>query len=228
MAKDRNVGSDGKAALGRAPRARAVMLIVIVTGFIAWVETHHGIPAFRAWTFGLVFLLAVIATVLARGRMRDGLVAVAALTCGLCILEVAAVFLEHRRDKLDITPGWTVDQPVVGWALGTWGDVHARKTALPSGALIYDATYTIDHALNREVKSAQTGPATVFFGDSMTFGEGLNNADTLPQRFSDLLGGSNASLIWPFQGIARSSSFANFKQDTKVMSSARSPGRLCL
>ena len=40
----------------------------------------------------------------------------------------------------------------------------------------------------RETHSAGTGPTIVFFGDSFTFGVGLNDADTLPQVFADLLG----------------------------------------
>jgi hypothetical protein len=60
--------------------------------------------------------------------------------------------------------------------------------------------YTIDSNLLRETHSVETGPAIVFFGDSFTFGEGLNDADTLPQLFADLLGRKQRVLNLGFSG----------------------------
>ena len=39
----------------------------------------------------------------------------------------------------------------------------------------------------RRTVSAESKPTIAFFGDSITFGVGLNDADTLPQLFADLL-----------------------------------------
>ncbi|MGH6849635.1 MAG: SGNH/GDSL hydrolase family protein, partial [Methylocella sp.] len=62
------------------------------------------------------------------------------------------------------------------------------------------ADYTIDSNLLRETHSAETGPTIVFFGDSFTFGEGLNDADTLPQIFANLLGRKERVLNLGFSG----------------------------
>lgn len=62
------------------------------------------------------------------------------------------------------------------------------------------ADYTIDSNLLRETHSVETGPTIVFFGDSFTFGEGLNDADTLPQQFADLLGSKQRVLNLGYPG----------------------------
>jgi hypothetical protein len=79
-------------------------------------------------------------------------------------------------------------QPVVGWGPEHAGRFHTEKTDPKSGVPIYTADYTIDSNLLRETHSVETGPTIVFFGDSFTFGVGLNDAETLPQVFADLRG----------------------------------------
>ena len=71
---------------------------------------------------------------------------------------------------------------------------------MQSGASIYKAEYTIDSNLLRETLSAETGPTIAFFGDSFTFGEGVNDAETLPQAFADLLGRRERVLNLGFSG----------------------------
>jgi hypothetical protein len=183
---------------GRIGGAGAILVII---GLIVWVETHHNIPVFRAWTFGLVFLLFATITLLARGMPRNILLTVTALAFGLCILEVAATVLEPKTD-FETTPGSLVSRPVVGWGPGFAGIHHARKRDPRTGTVIFDVDYTIDDHLNRIVRSSPTGPAVVFFGDSFTFGVGLNDADTLPQQFADLSGGKQHVLNLAISGYS--------------------------
>jgi hypothetical protein len=82
----------------------------------------------------------------------------------------------------------SVSQPIVGWGPEHAGRFHAEKTDPKSGVPIYRVDYTIDSNLLRETHSVETGPTIVFFGDSFTFGVGLNDAETLPQVFADLRG----------------------------------------
>jgi len=77
---------------------------------------------------------------------------------------------------------------IVGWGPGQPGVYRARKLDGRSGSVIYDVGYTIDADRNRQVISVPTGPTVAFFGDSMTFGQGLPDADTLPQAFADATG----------------------------------------
>jgi lysophospholipase L1-like esterase len=81
--------------------------------------------------------------------------------------------------------GFSTWRPVLGWGPAKAGSYSAVKHA-PSGETVYDVTYTIDDHLLRKTISAQSGPLFAFFGDSFTFGEGLQDSETMPQAFADL------------------------------------------
>ncbi|WP_363349583.1 SGNH/GDSL hydrolase family protein [Methylocystis echinoides] len=68
------------------------------------------------------------------------------------------------------------------------GVIHEKKIAA-NGDVIFDVSYTIKDDLTRKVDSAQ-GPLVAFFGDSFTYGAGVNDGDTLPQIFADLTKGA--------------------------------------
>jgi hypothetical protein len=174
-------------------------VILILLGLVALMETRHPFPFFRLVTFILAFLaLAGVASVL-RGKLRDGLVVLASLAFGLSIIEATATILENKA-SLVVTNGLFVPQPDIGWGPQHPGRFHAEKTDPKSGIPIYRADYTIDSNLLRQARSVETGPTIVFFGDSFTFGEGLNDAETLPQVFADLLGRKQRVLNLGFSG----------------------------
>jgi hypothetical protein len=150
-------------------------------------EVRHPFPFFRLATFILAFLALAGMAALLRGKIRDGFVILASLAFGLSIIEATATFLE-TKELLVVTNGLYAPQPVVGWGPEHAGRFHTEKTDPKSGVPIYTADYTIDSNLLRETHSVETGPTIVFFGDSFTFGVGLNDAETLPQVFADLRG----------------------------------------
>jgi hypothetical protein len=169
------------------PSRYAVILIAL--GLIALMEAGQPFPSFRLATFILAFLaLAGLASLL-RGKLRNGLVVLASLAFGLSIIEATASILEIKwSPPAVVTNGWSVRQPVIGWGPEHAGRFHAERADRKSGLPMFRADYTIDANLLRETHSVETGPTIVFFGDSYTFGEGLNDAETLPQVFADLLG----------------------------------------
>jgi len=162
-------------------------------------EVCHPFPAFRLATFVLAFLALADLVSLLRGKLRDGFVVLASLAFGLSIVEATATILE-TKDAAIVTNGFSVRQPIIGWGPEHAGRFHAEKTDPKSGVPIYSADYTIDSNLLRETLSVETGPAAVFFGDSLTFGVGLTNEDTLPQVFADLLGRKQRVLNLGFPG----------------------------
>jgi hypothetical protein len=173
--------------------------ILILLCLIALMEARHPFPSFRLATFILAFLaLAGMASRL-RGKLRGGLAVLASLAFGLSIIEATAAIRETKELRL-ATNGLWVRQPVMGWGPDHPGRFHAEKTDPKSGIPIYTADYTIDSNLLRETHSVETGPTIVFFGDSFTFGGGLNDADTLPQVFADLLGRKQRVLNLGFPG----------------------------
>ncbi len=182
--------------LSRMPRLAAIPVLLALIG---WMEARQPVPAFRLFTFFFVFLVFADLASLLLGKGRNGLVVLASLAFGLSIIETTATILENKV-SLVATNGLFVPQPIIGWGPEHPGRFHAEKTDPKSGIPIYKANYTIDSNLLRETRSAETGPTIVFFGDSFTFGEGLNDVDTLPQAFADLLGRKQRVLNLGFSG----------------------------
>ncbi|MGH6846114.1 MAG: SGNH/GDSL hydrolase family protein [Methylocella sp.] len=174
-------------------------VILIAPCLIALIGASRPFPFFCLATFILAFLALAGMASLLRGKLRDGFVVLASLAFGVSMIEAAATILE-TKDLLVVTNGFFAPQPVIGWGPEHAGRFHSEKTDPKSRAPIYRADYTIDSNLLRETRSAVTGPPIVFFGDSYTFGEGLNDADTLPQVFADLLGRKQRVLNLAFSG----------------------------
>ncbi len=158
----------------------------LLIGLITWLELKHPISAFRLATFILVFGLLVNVAILVKGKGRDLAIILAATFFGLAIAEGVAVAAQPG-DSLSIPRGWSVRQPVMGWGPAHEGTFHAERRDPKTDALIYKADYVIDSNLLRKTTSIDSGPAIVFFGDSYTFGDGVENSETLPQQLADLL-----------------------------------------
>src|SRR5208337_2915425 len=159
-----------------ALKLRYVILLILLS-LIALIEARQPFPSFRLASFNLAFLALAVSASLLRSTLRDGFIVLASLAFGLSIVEAAAILLD-RQGGASVTNGWSVPQPVIGWGPQHAGSFHAEKSDPQSGVSIYKADYTIDSNLLRETRSAETGPTIAFFGDSFTFGEGVNDAET--------------------------------------------------
>lgn len=135
--------------------------------------------------FCLAAASAIYAAVILRGRIRDLSVVVATVMLGLAGIEAYSVVTAAR--PIDYRPkGYSVSRSILGWGAGHPGTFRQRKLAARTRRVIFDVEYTIDKNFNRQVVSATLGPTIAFFGDSFTFGTGLNDKDTLPQQVADL------------------------------------------
>jgi hypothetical protein len=142
----------------------------------------------RFYELSLGFAFAVYLVIFVAGRMRSVALPVAALFFCLAAVECYAM-LQSTPLAVEIDPpGYAGGRPNLGWGPQRAGVFHFQKLNSRTGSVIYDVDYTIDENLNRKVISAATGPTIAFFGDSMTFGQGLPDADTLPQAFADATG----------------------------------------
>src|SRR5262249_49780667 len=115
-------------------------------------------------------------------------VAVVVLTLGvvigLLIVEAGAWFLRPPPPpQRSVTPFYYEDDPVLGWRLkpGVFRDVETID-----GRLVHDVTYHIgdDH---RRLTPAGSG-CVWFFGCSFTFGQGVEDNQTLPYWVGVLTG----------------------------------------
>ncbi|HTV31607.1 MAG TPA: SGNH/GDSL hydrolase family protein, partial [Methylocella sp.] len=154
---------------------------------------------FRLLTATLTFFLVADIVSLARGKVRDFLLVLASLNFGICLMEAAAIWQD--RESAAFLPMGLMDQrPIIGWGPQHAGRYHVEKTDRSTGTTIYSVDYTIDSNLLRQTQSCDTGPTIVFLGCSFTFGEGLNDADTLPQAFADSLDRKKRVLNLGFSG----------------------------
>ncbi|MGO9672651.1 MAG: SGNH/GDSL hydrolase family protein [Methylocella sp.] len=167
-------------------KALRIAAVPFLLTLIAWVELKQPYPYFRLLSFVFGFLCIACLASLARGLSRDLLTILASLAFGLCALEIAATLLEPKT-ALNVSAGWADYEPVLGWGASKPGTYHATSIDAKTGATIYSVDYTFDANLLRRTLSADSGRPIIFFGDSFTFGFGLNDADTLPQAFADLL-----------------------------------------
>jgi hypothetical protein len=169
----------------------AIISIFFLMGSISYLKYTRGIYGF------LIFILFVDLAVGFRGKWRDAATLIAVLFGALSTLELAcAAFAPPSSVE---TRGFSTSRPVIGWGPKEPGVYHGEKTGA-GGVPIYAADYTIDDHLLRRTLSGSAGSTVAFFGDSMTFGQGLADAATLPQVFADLTGRERRVLNFGFPG----------------------------
>lgn len=132
----------------------------------------------------IVFVTFVYFIAILRGRWRDFALLCATLSLGFGIIETLSLHLGGFATTYKDRGSWArVGE--LGWRPARPGPIHEKKIAT-NGDVVYDVVNTIDDNLTRKVESAPDGPTVAFFGDSITFGAGLNDNETLPQAFADL------------------------------------------
>jgi hypothetical protein len=179
--------------------ALRIVTIPLLAAAIAFLELERPLGPFRLCTFILLFLILADATSLCAGRLRDVLLVMSSIVFGLSVIEAIASRSSPEAEIIT-TPSLTVRQPVIGWGPKHPGRFHVKKIDPKTGTVIYDVHYTIDRNLLRQTNSCETCSTIAFFGDSMTFGEGINDSDTLPQALANDFDGKLRVLNLGFSG----------------------------
>jgi hypothetical protein len=121
-----------------------------------------------------------------RSAARNISLVLASTLFTLCGLDIAAiVFGREPETRMHYDPNYAVES-ALGRSPSAPGAYKSSRTDTKRNVPIYDVIYTIDKNLLRQTISSDSGSAIAFFGDSFTFGEGVNDAQTLPQAFADL------------------------------------------
>jgi hypothetical protein len=126
----------------------------------------------------------------------------------VCLALTAAEFLLSRQET-DVTHGdWNCSEPgsffrdheVLGYAPRP--GLSCSVTGHVDGEVIYEAAYSInEHGLRSTPETSRTNPKSIlFFGGSFTFGEGVNDSETLPYATATKVGEAFAVHNFGFHG----------------------------
>ena len=96
--------------------------------------------------------------------------------------------------------GYFQTHPLLGYA--PQRACQTRATKYYDNKTVYDVTYTIDaHGWRMTPRTSHEAATSVaFFGCSYTFGEGVNDNETLPSRFEEKSAGRFTAFNFAFQG----------------------------
>lgn len=172
---------------------------VAVAALLAWagyefVEASRHLVLFEV---ALAFLLSVYFVAALRGGWRDVSLVSASLLLGLLAVEVVLWRMNNSPTTFREKGSWGI-KGELGLSPVRPGVIHEKKVAA-NGDVIFDVAYTINGDLTRNVVSG-AGPLVAFFGDSFTYGAGVNDAETLPQAFADLSKGGYRVLNFGVSG----------------------------
>jgi len=166
-----------------------LLLIPLVLGLLAWRSKRERVT---------LVLINVAAIILAIGGFEGYLVYEKAKADGV-------------RLEGTITEGFTDPDDLLGYAPRRNARVTAREYYRNS--LIYDVVYTIGPNGLRVTPPAPGVPkgCVVFFGDSITFGEGVNDEESFPYRVGLRTAGEYAIYNFAFSGYGPHQMLANLQ-----------------
>jgi hypothetical protein len=172
---------------------------IVAAALLAWagyerIEANRHLVLFEV---ALAFLLSAYFVAALRGRWRDVSLVCASLLLGVLAVEVVLWRMNNSPTTFREKGSWGI-KGELGLSPVRPGVIHERKVAA-NGDVIFDVTYTINDDLTRKVVSGD-GPLVAFFGDSFTYGAGVNDGETLPQAFADLTKGAYRVLNFGVSG----------------------------
>lgn len=170
---------------GRASRAALVVLALAGAGVAALaLELRHALPPFALVAGFLFAVLVFLSRRLRRGKVF--LYNAAFVFLALAIAELAFFFLLDRNGRT-VSDGTYTQRHFTPLPELGYGSLREKRVTtsrlLASGKVLYDVTYTIDDDGLRTTPRGYSTPQALFFGCSYTFGEGVQDDETLPALF---------------------------------------------
>jgi len=165
----------------------------------------HGMMSGWLVALPIISVLLLLLALFSKSRRRALVLAqVAATVFGLGVFEAYLAFQKAAGDGTrmegTITAGFKHSDDLLGYAPNKDTRVTARK--FHGNSLIYDVAYTIGPnglRISPPAKAAGRG-CMIFFGDSITFGEGVRDEESFPYQVGIKTGGDYAVYNFAFSG----------------------------
>jgi hypothetical protein len=166
------------------------------------------------WSYGFAASMLFIALIFAFGGVRRNsvlqkqiLFSFSAIFIAVLAYEVIS-FFNHKGPETIIsgtytsTAGYFGSNELLGYAPHKQDfSVTSRMVNARDSTVIYDVRYTLKNGIRyTPTRSDRTDAYTVFLGCSFTFGEGLNDDETLPFLFNQEVGFKYNTLNYGFHG----------------------------
>jgi hypothetical protein len=167
-------------------------MLLIILSLVFNFAARSSSFSFAHLLLNLTALVVLLVSTIDNSFFRNILLAGAASLFSLCLAEAVFAILFGRNSVYEGTYG-SKDYYAMSDVLGSEpkpGVFRSRKCLenCESGKTIYDVTYTIQQGALRYTPQDNIGKKTaLFFGCSYTFGEGLNDNETLPYYFEKVL-----------------------------------------
>jgi hypothetical protein len=173
------------------------------------------------FSIALFALAAVLVLFGWSGRRRRGwtsiCISAAAVVSAVALFDI---YLGHRQAEGDgtrmegsIVNGFTHRDDLLGYA--PYPNVRVTAKKLYGDSVIYDVAYTTDrHGLRITAPAAaDIRECVVFFGDSITFGEGVQDRENFPYLVSERLADRFATYNFGFRGYGPHQMLAMLRSD---------------
>ena len=164
-------------------RSLFVLAILAVASALEYAINNHGSTSGLRHVLVAIVALAAV-TALVGGRSRDLALMLTSLCVGVGLLEAGTLWLE-KKPAVWIDGGLRQPRPYVGFGPSRPGRYPMKQVAA-DGHVVFDVTATIGNDLLRASTAPKGEGAVAFFGDSFTFGAGIEDKDTITQAFADL------------------------------------------
>ncbi|MFI5349914.1 MAG: hypothetical protein ACHQ2Z_10240 [Elusimicrobiota bacterium] len=161
--------------------ATIVWSLLSLTVAAAWLATHPGAARPFEWAWGALTLALALP---AFGRRSRAARIIAVNASAFAALFLGAEFYCDAPHPISVdTPKYCpVDDDELGYRNAK--DVRASSAEFFGKEKLYDAVYSLDHnGWRRTPEAPATAPAVLFFGDSFTFGWGVDDAEAFPAVF---------------------------------------------
>jgi hypothetical protein len=133
------------------------------------------------------FFMVLIVSLRRASLFKDFLLASAFVFLSLSIAELY-LFIDSPFSSATNKGKFIREDPQLGYSVWPGERQVSSTKRSKDGVEIYSTIYTIDKHGLRKTRSGKTDKTVIFFGCSFTFGEGVNDDETLPQKFSETTG----------------------------------------